>query len=531
MHFTSETFSQEERAILETYFTNTTLPVFGLINLPEVVKAALFARYSRTSKSLRRLFLDEFYEDLGLAGGPEVGNSPMGLRRAEKLFERVISDYGDDSVAQLGGVHLACEQASNLLTKVIERGRLMSYLEQSTRYLDYGSQDDTGRYRFQTPPELDGELDLRDQYHKVVAELFGAYNAINQGVFASINPSSADKEEVRAARAASFDASRGLLPASTLSNLGVFGSPQGFEALVMRMRASEYGEARQYGEMIRDELMRVIPSFLSRLDRPDRGGAWVRYLVAQKSIAGPRVVLNPSTVLKTQGPSVRLVGFDADGQERILLGILFELYGESYESCRDLLGEMSLQDRTDLFWAYVGDRKNRRHKPGRAFELTRYDFEIVCDYGAFRDLQRHRMLSISWAQLNTGLGYRVPGIVGEAGLGSRYAEAMDGAVTLGEAIADRLGFAIASYVVPMGYHIRFQLSMNAREAMHLIELRSQPAGHSSYRLVAQEMHNQIRNIAGQNLVSEAMSYVDHKDYAVGRLEAEKVASRKRAKLS
>lgn len=531
MHFTRETFSQEEHAILETYFTNTTSPVFGMINLPEVVKAALFARYSRTSKSLRRLFLDEFYEDLGLAGGPEAVSSPMGLRRAEKLFERVISDYGDDSVAQLGGVHLACEQASNLLTKVIERGRLMSYLEQSTRYLDYGSRDDAGRYRFQTPPEFDEELGLRDQYQKIAGKLFGTYNVVNRGVFESISLPSADKEEVRAARAASFDASRGLLPASTLSNVGVFGSPQGFEALVMRMRSSQYGEARQYGEMIRDELMGIIPSFLSRLDRPDRGGAWVQYMMAQRSISSPREVKGPSAVLETPGPSVRLVGFDRDGQERILLGILFELHGGSYEWCRELLGQMSFQEQTELFRAYVGERKNRRHKPGRAFELARYDFEIVCDYGAFRDLQRHRMLFIDWAQLNTSLGYEVPDIVARAGLGSPYAEAMDSVASLEETVADHLGPSTASYVVPMGFHIRFQLSMNAREAMHLIELRSQPAGHSTYRRVAQEMHSQIRNIAGQNLVSEAMSYVDHNDYAVGRLEAEKEASQKRAKLS
>jgi len=132
MHYASEAFTVDEQAVLRRYFTNLDRPVFALVNLPEVVKGALFARYSRSSKSLRRLFLDEFVEDLDMEGDLTV-DATMGLARAEQLYDRVFLEYGDDSVAQLGGVHLACEQASNLLTKVLEWGRLMAYLEQSTR--------------------------------------------------------------------------------------------------------------------------------------------------------------------------------------------------------------------------------------------------------------------------------------------------------------------------------------------------------------------------------------------------------------
>src|SRR6202451_789608 len=154
MHaYVAEEFNYTEVATLRRYFTNREGPVFALVNLPEVVKGALFARYSRSSKSLRRLFLDEFVGDLELAGDAGV-DATVGLDRADDLYQKVFSEYGDDSVAQLGGVHLACEQASNVLTKILERGRLMSYLEQSTRYITYDVRLDSGHYRYVREPSI-----------------------------------------------------------------------------------------------------------------------------------------------------------------------------------------------------------------------------------------------------------------------------------------------------------------------------------------------------------------------------------------
>src|ERR1039458_4439309 len=150
--YAEETFSAEEEDILRRYVTNLDQPVFALVNLPEVVKGALFARYSRSPKSLRRLFLDEFVSELDISGDATV-DATVGLKRAVELYEKVFLEYGDDSVAQLGGVHLACEQASNLLTKVLEWGRLMAYLEQSTRYIPYTSRL-AGRYRYYRPPAV-----------------------------------------------------------------------------------------------------------------------------------------------------------------------------------------------------------------------------------------------------------------------------------------------------------------------------------------------------------------------------------------
>src|SRR5579862_9779215 len=187
--YASEEWTDGEAEILRRYFTDLEGPVFALVNLPEVVKGALFARYSRTAKSLRRLFLDEFVGDLDISGDHGV-DATVGLARAEQLYDRVFFEYGDDSVAQLGGVHLACEQASNILTKVLEWGRLMSYLEQSTRYIAYDARLDNGRYRYyRDPTVLQGPLGAR--YIGDMDRMFDTYAALlpeMQSWFADLYP-------------------------------------------------------------------------------------------------------------------------------------------------------------------------------------------------------------------------------------------------------------------------------------------------------------------------------------------------------
>src|SRR6202790_4053855 len=281
MLYAPEQFTDDEAATLRPYFTNLDGPVFALINLPEVVKGALFARYSRSDKSLRRLFLDEFVGDLDLTGDLTV-DATVGLKRAEELYERVFFEYGDDSVAQLGGVHLACEQASNVLTKILEWGRIMSYLEQSTRYIAYDARLDNGRYRYyRDPAVLQGPLGAR--YVGDMDRMFDTYRTLlpeMQGWFADLyprEPGDSDFAWRQAVKAKSLDALRGLLPAASLSNVGIYGTGQAYEALLLRMRANPLPEARTYAALILDELRKVIPSFLRRVDLPDRGGAWSAY--------------------------------------------------------------------------------------------------------------------------------------------------------------------------------------------------------------------------------------------------------------
>src|SRR5499426_3768078 len=281
-----ETFSADERRVLAPHFTNLDGPVFALTNLPEVVKGALFARYSRSAKSLRRLFLDEFVEGHGEA--PEA--PAIGTARADRLYQRVLGEYGDDSVAQLGGVHLACEGASNLLTKVLEWGRLMSYLEQSTRYIPYDDRPH-GAYRYHVPAELAGKL--RERYVATLDRSFDVYRAWLPQLRAFFerkfprDPAESESVYRMTIRAKALDTLRGMLPAATASNVGIYGTGQAYEQLLLRMRAHPLAEVRAYADLMLVELRKVIPAFLRRVDVPDRGVAWSHYLEESRlAIAG-----------------------------------------------------------------------------------------------------------------------------------------------------------------------------------------------------------------------------------------------------
>jgi thymidylate synthase ThyX len=532
--YVSEDFSADERSILRRYFTNLDGPVFALVNLPEVVKGALFARYSRSAKSLRRLFLDEFVGDLDVAGDVTV-DATIGLDRAEALYDRVFLEYGDDSVAQLGGVHLACEQASNLLTKVLEWGRLMSYLEQSTRYIAYDSRLG-GRYRYHRDPQVVGsplgarfvgDMDqLFDTYAELLPVLGEHYKAI-----VPKDPSDSDFVYRQAIRAKAFDALRGILPAAALSNVGIYGTGQGFEQLLMRMRSMQLPEARAYAELMLAELRKVIPSFLKRVDLDDRGVVWSRYLEENRAnMADVAAKLLGDEEQDPVGDSkVTLVDFDPDGEDKLLAAMLYSYSDLPQHRIETAVRAMSHEDRMAIVRAYVGDRSNRRHKPGRALESISYRFDVLSDYGAFRDLQRHRLLTIEWQDLTPRHGFVRPQAVVDAGVMERFDEAMDVSHRLYDDLCEPFPNQ-ASYVVSLAYRVRYVMQMNAREAMHLIELRSAPQGHPSYRDVAQDMHLLIAEEAGHRAVAEMMAFADHSEGAdLERLDAERrVAERKAA---
>jgi thymidylate synthase ThyX len=324
MDYPREQFSVEEQRLLRPHFTNLDLPVFCVVNLPEVVKGALFARYSRYPGTLRRLFLEEFVEEGGAnpatdpsAGSPADGLFDKGAQRAERLYQRVFIEFGDDSVAQVGGAHLACEWVSNVLTKVLQRGRLAAYLEQSTRYIAYDRKLPSGRYRYYWDERL-GE-----PYAQAMERIFALYSEgldRVRGWAAEQFPRGDEPESVwkRSIEAKALDAMRGLLPASSLSHVGVYATGQAYEQLLMRLAASPLPEARAFGELALGELREVIPSFVKRLDMPDRGGAWIEYLRglrARAAQAAERFGLGDGG--ETDGPSVRLLR--VDGSEEDLL--------------------------------------------------------------------------------------------------------------------------------------------------------------------------------------------------------------------
>ncbi len=530
--YIAEEFTAVEADVLRRYFTNLDQPVFALVNLPEVVKGALFARYSRSPLSLRRLFLQEFVGDLDIEGDQTI-DATVGLRRAEELYDRVFFEYGDDSVAQLGGVHLACEQASNVLTKVLERGRLMSYLEQSTRYIAY-DQRLGGRYRYYRDPEILNS-NLGTRYIADMDRIFDSYSGLvpqMQEFFKAVSPkdpADSDFAYRTAIKARALDAIRGMLPASSLSNLGIYGTGQAYEALLLRMRAHPLPESRAYADMMLTELRKVVPSFLKRVDLPDRGVRTSAYL-ADTTDSMHAVVENlfgDETGGVVDDDVVDLVDFDPDGETKVVAAMLYPHTSLSETAIDARVRAMSVADRLDVMRAYIGHRENRRQRPGRAFERTAYRFDVLSDYGAFRDLQRHRMLTIEWQPLSPRHGYVLPEAVRAAGVEDQFRGAMERSAALHRALSEELPDQ-AAYAVSLAYRVRYSMQFNAREAMHMLELRTTPQGHEAYRRVCQRMHTQIAEKAGHRALAEAMRFVDHSpEPALGRLDAERRAEERR----
>ncbi len=542
--YAAEEWTDAEAEILRRYFTNLDQPVFALVNLPEIVKGALFARYSRSPKSLRRLFLDEFVGELDISGDHSI-DATVGLVRAEQLYDRVFFEYGDDSVAQLGGVHLACEQTSNLLTKVLEWGRLMAYMEQSTRYIAYDARLSNGRYRYFRDPEILASP-LGARYVGDMDRMFDTYGAlvpVLQGWFAKQFPKTAGDSDFsyrRSIRAKAFDALRGLLPAAATSNVGIYGTGQAYEALLLRMRAHPLPEARAYADLILTELRKVIPSFLRRIDVPDRGGAWSAYLEknhqAMQDLADALFAGEPDTAFEggvlpgeptvAGAPDVTLVDWDPDGEIKTIAAMLYPYTDLSEATLLAQVEAMSVDERLDVIRTYAGERTNRRHRPGRALERTMYRFDVLSDYGAFRDLQRHRMLTIEWQNLTPEHGYTRPAAVVSAGCEAEYHASMVRSAQLHDDLDARFGPTQAAYAVALAFRVRYVMQFNAREAMHMIELRTTPQGHPEYRKVCQEMYRLIDETAGHHALARLMSFVDREDYELDTLE--RLAGERRA---
>jgi thymidylate synthase ThyX len=532
-----EEFSAEESAVLSRFFTNLDLPVFGLVNLPEVVKGALFARYSRSAKSLRRLLLDEFMADpdsgIETIARAVDGDPLVATRKAEQLYHRVFFDYGDDSVAQLGGAHLACEQASNLMTKVLEWGRLAAYLEQSTRYIRYDARLGD-RYRYFVPPEI-SDSPYRQRYLAHMESVFVTYSEMVATMIARyerLHPQAEGDSKMvwnSTIRAKACDTVRGLLPVATLSNVGIYGTGQAYEMSLVRMQSNPLREVQDYGAMMLGELRKIIPSFLTRVDLEERGVRWSQYLARVRSDLEEHAsgLAGPSDI----GPSVTLVDWDPDAELKIAAAALYAVSELPEAELLRVARSMTESERAGIIASLVGERENRRHKPGRAMERTTYRFDVSCDIGAFRDLQRHRLMTLEWQRYSTRLGYELPEEVEEQGLGDRWHWTMAESGSLYENLRNDLGPDVAQYVVPFAFNVRFVMEMNPRQAFHLIELRSQAAGHPAYRRVAHEMHRAIEEVAGHRLIANAMNHVDYSDVELERLAGERKAAQRRAAAS
>ncbi len=547
---TSE-FTREEAEVLQRFFTNVDAPVFGL-RLPQEVSGALFSRYSRTAKSLRRVFLDEFVGEEGLAEGLLGGAAPddgESLRRARAFYDRVLVGYGDDSVAQLGAAHVAVERASNVAAQTLEDARVgISFLEKSTRYVRFDQKGADGRFLWQREETL---LASRHgaAFAALMDRLFATYAAQIDPMIRHIetilpiesvdvrHPKTGeplawkdvakDEELLKAARRAygatvrahACDVMRSYLPGATLTNLGVFATGQAFEHLLNRLYASPLAECRALGTAMHGELGKLIPSFVKRAKRSD----WLVDLDARTRSAAARV-LPPGAAASPSGAAT-LLDFDPDGEAKVLAALLYPYADRPLAEARERVAAMPSAERAALHAELAGARRNRRDKPPRALEETAYTFDLLGNFGIYRDLHRHRLLSQERQPFTTGNGFETPPEIVESGCGPEFRARMEEAHELHEAVVREHPHE-APYVVPFAFRVRWRVTLNLREAVHLCELRSMPQGHPDYRLLVQEMWKRIEE--AHPALAPWGKFVNRDTYRLGRLQSEMRTEYRRA---
>ena len=530
MHEDYEGFTEQQKQILNQYVTNTSSHIFALTNLPEVIKGALFSRYSRSNLGLRSLLLKEFIQNTETEFNSIVGKENAvlqeqteAIKKAQSFYDRILDGYGDDSIGELGGAHLALENISILAAKEVEDARIGgSPLEKSTRYI-YFDQKYLGQYLYYKEPNIMTSA-YRDLYTKTCNTLFETYSRLIPFVTTHIAMSFPKSEEISqgayqaALRAKVLDSLRGLLPASTMTNMGVFGNGRFYETLIQKLNCHPLVEMQEMGKKSHVELSKVIPSFVRRAEGSHRYQKTFNDY-KEKIEETVKKISNQYLSSKEQekGASVKLIDYDKDGLDHLITALLFSGSKLSFSEIKKVVKEMNEEEKERIIESIGNLRQNRRHKSPRALEHFEMTFEIVADFGVFRDLQRHRMLTQERQILNCDLGYYIPQEIAGTEIEHDYREAMEEAKKTFDLIAKEFPEE-AQYVVPIGYHVRWYFHLNLRALQWMCELRSQPQGHPTYRLVVQEMVKQI--LKECKPLEPLFKFVDFDGYVLGRLSQE-----------
>lgn len=538
--FTYERFSEKEKLLLNSHFSNTDKSVFAIITPKQVDRGALMSRYSRTDKTMRRVFIDEFV------------NNP---NRGEEFYNKILLEYGDDSVSELGDAQIAVEWISNIAAKKIEDHRIgLSYLEKSSRYIAF-DQKINGRYKYHLEKDImsssyadiyketcDYSFDTYSknilQMQKFISEsepidkfLFFDAESGRDLFYSSLKSDKAIESANRiyhaAIKAKTLDVLRGLLPASTLTNLGIAGNGRAYEYLLSTMFASDLKEIRSIVDLLYAEISTVIPSFIKRSN--DRHGKSFQLYVTDTRKAILELSQNylKNIKLEKNPEFVKLLNFDDnfDAEVKVSSAILYEYaVGQSLENIMEYVRSLEPKQRHKIISEYTKFRTNRRHRPGRAFEMVEYTFELFTNFGMFRDLHRHRLLTLERQFLSTKHGYNVPKEIFDLGIIRDFKDCMYKSNEAYILISNKLPEQ-AQYVVNFAYRYPYFVKINLREATHMIELRTVPQGHSDYRSVCQKIYRQIRNV--HPVLAKGIHFVDLNTNELARFTEEKNKERKR----
>ncbi|MBI2405774.1 FAD-dependent thymidylate synthase [Candidatus Microgenomates bacterium] len=571
--YTPEAFTEEEKHYLRPFFSNVDKPVFIVQHLPEEVIGALSSRYSRSTLSLRRMFLDEYalpmlYPDRQRDWGEKAEDEKQeamitrgqllsyinalnsggidavaNVQRARRFFDRWLAEYGDDSIAEMGGVHLCLEGLSNVATKEIEDKRIgISPLEKSSRYVSFAEKRPDGNYQYIVPGEI-RRTPLEDEYKQAMDDLFETYTKISEPYLDYIKqryPQGDD--ETRASfnnsrSAKRFDDIRDLLPFATQTNLALFGNGRAFEDLVNRLMDHPLGELRFWGQAMTGELEKVVPSFVRR-SKTERGA---QVQIYRSNIQALREEMSAKLNTKSEffmGQDwAQLLSSTPQADVEVLSAFLFTgRSGLSMTDVRELVGKMSLQERTEQLGRILEERKLgnpnaerpevRFRKVPRAFENAHYMFELWARGGDYRDLHRHRQNTQERQRFTTLWGFDLENEVLESPFFEQIGDALSKAAVVSREL--ELGAPdVAQYAVPFGYLQHWYMNLSAREIYWMVELRTGPQGRPHYREVCQ-------NIAQQATERDPAIFqgvmTDWNDYSLARRESEKRIERKSNEL-
>ncbi|MEK6907657.1 MAG: FAD-dependent thymidylate synthase [Thermoproteota archaeon] len=533
-------FSIKEKKILSNHFSNADDNVFAIITPRQVDRGALMSRYSRTDKSMRRIFLDEFLQN---------------KNRGEEFYNRVLLEYGDDSVAELGEAQIAIEGLSNIAVKKIEDRRIgLSYLEKSSRYVAWNKKIN-GQYRFYREPVLMkskfGDLYLDtcnfsfevyskniDPMIKYIREKYPiekyTFKDSKDGTEKSFSKLK-EENDIKSAnmiyngstKAKALDILRGLLPASTLTNVGITGNGRAFEYLLTILASSGLKEEQDLASKIKKELDTTIKAFVRRAD-DKYGKAFQNYLQQIKKTS--KIVTKEIKPKIISGVRTQLVDYESEKTaiDKIITSIIYEQSpSTSYNIIMQQVKKLSDEKKRKIISAFTKLRQNRRHRPSRAFESVYYTFDLLNNFGMFRDFHRHRALTLERQLLTTDHGYNIPNEIKILGIEKEYIECMTKTKQTFDKIRTKHPEQ-GQYVVNFAYNYPYFMKFNLREACHLIELRTVPQGHMDYRRVAQQMFKEINRVHPN--LSKIMKFVDLKEYDLERFESEKRSEEKRKNL-
>ena len=533
-----EEFTDSQLKILKRYVTNSSSHIFVLHNLPEVIKGALFSRYSRSNLGLRTLLLKEFITNNDEAAFELIAGKSLheganeegqvheqmdAIKKAQAFYDRILDGYGDDSIGELGGAHLAIENISMLAAKHLEDCRIGgSPLEKSTRYI-YFDQKVKGEYLFYREPILMTSA-FRDKYLETCNMLFETYSRLIPPMTAIIeqrfpkDPLISKTAYSAALRAKVLDCLRGLLPAGALTNMGIYGNGRFYEQLIHKLNCQNLAELQEIGKRSYEELAKVIPSFVRRSDPSHRSHK--NYAQFYETMQTELKLISEQHLNQCERSiqsGVKLISCDPNAVIKVAAALLFAIGNKGLAEINEYCKELSDEEIARILDAGSNARENRRQKSPRALEHAEFTFEIISDFGVYRDLHRHRILTQERQYLCCDYGFHIPTELQDTPYEEEYCKAMQQAKSIYDLIAPELPEE-AQYIVPMAYNIRWYFHVNLRALQWICELRSSPAGHPSYRYIAQAMARQVCNRFPE--FERFFKFVDYEGYELGRLDQE-----------